>query len=67
VVTIIPVLEEVLVVERRLLIKEELRITRHVTRELVETPVPIRRQRAMIERAGPDGAFTPSTNCPEET
>lgn len=48
--TIIPVLEEVLVVERRLVLKEEIRIRRITRSEDVETTVPLRRQRAVVER-----------------
>lgn len=47
---IVPVLEEVLVVERRLMLKEELHIKRCVTSESVEIPVRLRKQRAVIER-----------------
>src|SRR5918998_524784 len=46
-VTIVPVLEEVLVVEKRLVLKEELHIRRDVTTETVEMPVTLRRQRAI--------------------
>jgi stress response protein YsnF len=49
-VTIIPILEEVLVVEKRLLIKEELRITRSTTTVVTDVPVTLRKQRAEIER-----------------
>ncbi len=49
-VTIVPILEEVLVVEKRLLIKEELRITRHETTNVTDIAVPLRKQRAEIER-----------------
>jgi stress response protein YsnF len=49
-VTIVPILEEVLVVEKRLLIKEELRITRHRTTNVTDVAVPLRKQRAEIER-----------------
>ena len=49
-VTIIPLLEEVLVIEKRLLVKEELRISRLATNETTEVPITIRRQRAVIER-----------------
>lgn len=49
-VTIIPVLEEILVVEKRLVLKEELRITRRSTQENAQIPVTVRRQRAVIER-----------------
>jgi uncharacterized protein (TIGR02271 family) len=53
--TIIPVLEEILVVEKRLVLKEELHIRRHATRENVEVPVTLRKQRAVIERLAADG------------
>ena len=52
-VTIVPVLEEVLVVEKRLVLKEELHIRRRVEIETVEVPVTLRKQRAIIERTGP--------------
>ena len=48
--TIIPVFEEVLVVEKRLLLKEEVHIRRIIRSEDVETTVPLRRQRAVVER-----------------
>ena len=47
---IVPVLEEVLVVERRLMLKEELHITRRVSKETVETSVSLRKQRAVVRR-----------------
>jgi stress response protein YsnF len=49
-VMIIPIFEEVLVVEKRLVLKEELRITQTTTVEQVELPVELRRQRAFVER-----------------
>ena len=49
-VTIIPVLEEVLFVEKRLLLKEELHVRRLATTETVEVPVSLRKERASIER-----------------
>ncbi len=49
-VTIIPVLEEVLFVEKRLVLKEELHIRRQTTTETVEVPVELRKQRAIVER-----------------
>jgi stress response protein YsnF len=55
------VLEEVLVVEKRLVLKEELHIRRRVETETVEVPVTLRKQRAVVERE-PQG--TPS--LPEE-
>jgi uncharacterized protein (TIGR02271 family) len=53
-VTIIPVLEEVLVVEKRLVLKEELHIRRRVEQETIEVPITLRKQRAIIERTDPD-------------
>jgi stress response protein YsnF len=49
-VTILPVVEEVLVVEKRLVLKEELHIRRRVETETVEVPVSLRKQRAVVER-----------------
>lgn len=59
-VTVIPVLEEVLVVEKRLVLREELRLRRTISLEEVKQPVDVRRQHAEVtrvapaERAGPD-------------
>jgi stress response protein YsnF len=49
-VTIIPVVEEVIVIEKRLVLKEEIHLRRTVTREDVAVPVKLRKQRAIIER-----------------
>ena len=49
-VLVVPVLEEILVVERRLVLKEELRIRRIATTETVEETIPLRRQMASVER-----------------
>lgn len=49
-VLIIPVIEELLVVEKRLVLKEEVHIRRRTTREDVEVPVTLRKQRALVER-----------------
>ena len=54
-VTIIPILEEVLVLEKRLVLKEELHLRRRVTTEAFEAPVTLRRQRAEVERIEEDG------------
>ncbi len=54
-VTIIPVLEEILVVEKRLVLKEEVHVRRSTAAEDVEVPVTLRRQRAVVERVSPDG------------
>ena len=57
-VMIIPVFEEIIVVEKRLVLKEELRIAQEATIDEVEVPVTLRRQRAMVEKL-------PSTDEPE--
>lgn len=49
-VTIVPVLEEVLVVEKQLVLKEEIHIRRERSSETVRIPVALRRQRAVVER-----------------
>jgi len=49
-VTIVPILEERLVVEKQLFLKEELHIRRDVKSETVEVPVTLRRERAVVER-----------------
>ncbi len=54
-VTIIPVLEEILVVEKRLVLKEEVHIRQTSADEDVEVPVTLRKQRAVVERVSPDG------------
>ncbi|WP_338105552.1 YsnF/AvaK domain-containing protein [Microvirga tunisiensis] len=64
-VTIVPVLEEVLVVEKRLVLKEELHIRRRVETETVEVPVTLRKQRAVVEREPPDGAAVDDKADPE--
>ena len=56
-VTILPVLEEVLVVEKRLLLKEEVRISRRATTHVAEVPVTLRKQRAIVERLDSEGNF----------
>jgi stress response protein YsnF len=49
-VIIVPVLEEIMVVEKRLVLKREIRITRRRTSETVEIPVSLRKQRVKVER-----------------
>jgi stress response protein YsnF len=53
-VTILPIVEEVLVIEKRLVLKEELHIRRRIETEAVEVPVTLRKQRAIVERLDPD-------------
>lgn len=47
---VVPVIEEVLVVEKRLVLREELRIRRIEDKEPVEQTVTVRRQYAEVER-----------------
>ena len=61
-VTIIPVLEEILVVEKRLVLKEEVHVRQTSSGEDVEVPVTLRRQHAVIERIGPDGQVVEATS-----
>ena len=63
-VTIVPLIEEVLVVEKRMRLTEEVRITFVENTDTTRIPVQLRRQRAVIERAGPDGVFVPETPVP---
>jgi len=54
-ITIIPVVEEVVVVERRLVLKEEVRVRRVSTKERHQEPVVLRQQEAVVTREEPDG------------
>ncbi len=51
--TVIPVLEEVVVVEKRLMLREEVRITRTRTTVPDERTVVLRKEEAVIEREAP--------------
>ena len=59
--TIVPIVEEVLVVEKRLMLKEELHIRQRTETIAVEQPVTLRRQRVTID--GPEAAGTPLTEA----
>jgi uncharacterized protein (TIGR02271 family) len=63
-VTIIPILEEILVVEKRLVLKEEVHIRQTSADEVVEVPVSLRRQRAVVERVDPEGHASEQTVPP---
>lgn len=52
--TIVPVVEEILVVEKRLRLIEELHIRRHETQEDMSVPVTLRKQHAEIDRLDPE-------------
>ena len=56
---VIPVLEEVLVVERRLVLKEEIRLRHVAVEEAVEQSVTLRRQTAEVKRIPPNTAVAP--------
>ena len=58
---IVPVVEEVLVVEKRLMLKEELHIRHRTETETIEQPVTLRRQRVTVDRL--DAAGQPLTQA----
>ena len=64
--TVIPVLEEVLVVEKRLVLKEEVRIRRITSGEDVEVPITRRVQAAVIERLPPEADAPGSSQHDDE-
>lgn len=53
-VLIVPVLEEVLVVEKRLMLREEVRVTKHKTTSNTPQTVTLRRETVEIERLAPE-------------
>ena len=63
--TVIPVVEEVVVVERRLMLKEEVRIRRVRTTERHEERVTVRRQEAVVTRY-PAESNDPATSPPAD-
>jgi stress response protein YsnF len=58
-VLVVPVYEEVLVTERRLVLREEIRLVRRRESRTEHHEVPLMRQRAVLERRGPDGQWRP--------
>ena len=58
-VTIVPVFEELLVVEKRLMLKEELHIRKRATSETVAVPVMLQHQTATVERLDANGEPVP--------
>ena len=70
-VTIIPVIEEVLVVERRLVLKEEIHMRRVRVSERHQETVTLRHQEAIVTRFRPEPGqggceASPSRDIPEE-
>ena len=66
-VLVVPVVEEILVVERRLVLKEEIRLRFVDTEMAVEHSVERRIQRATVERLPPHEAAAPSPGTVEWT
>ena len=54
-VVIVPVFEEIVVVETKLVLKEEVHIRTNVSEDTVEFHVPLRKQRAVVERLNAEG------------
>ena len=64
--TIIPVVEELLVVEKALVLVEEIHVRRHTETEMVEIPATLRSERATIERDNaPTAVDSPPPAGPE--
>jgi len=66
-VTIIPVVEEVLVVEKRLVLREELHVKRRRAVESAEVSVPLRRQRVVVTRERNDAGESPKPTQAKES
>jgi uncharacterized protein (TIGR02271 family) len=63
-VFVIPILEEVLVVQKRLLLKEEVRITRRRTTIRKPQQVTLRREVVEVERVAPGESSASTTEAP---
>lgn len=61
-VTIIPIFEEILVMETRLHLKEEVHVTTYATLEEIEVPVALRRQQAIVEQVAEE---SPQDHTPQ--
>jgi uncharacterized protein (TIGR02271 family) len=64
-VLIVPIVEEVVVVEKRLVLKEELHVRRNRKREPVDAAVRVKSMRAEIERFAPDEPIEAAAAEPE--
>jgi stress response protein YsnF len=60
-VLVIPVLEEMAVVEKRLVLREEVRVSRRSTTTTASHVVTLRREVAEVERVEPDAVATTTT------
>jgi len=56
---IIPLVEEVLKIEKQLILREEIHVTKIRSEERVQQPVTLRREEAQIERVDERGDATP--------
>ena len=65
--TIIPIIEEVLIVEKRLRLKEEIHITRHTRTERHQERVTLRHEEAQIEELNEHGYPEPASREPAPT
>lgn len=63
---IIPLVEEVLKIEKQLVLKEEIHITKIRTEDRVQQPVTLRREEAQIERFNERGEAIPVESIPVE-
>jgi uncharacterized protein (TIGR02271 family) len=63
---IVPIVEEVLIVEKRFRLKEEVHMTRRAFEEMHRERVVVRRQEAEIERIEPDGRRPSADNGPTQ-
>ena len=63
--TIIPVVQEIVVVERRLVLKEEVRMRRVITNERHQETVVLREQEALITRTEVDSTPIGSSELPK--
>jgi len=59
---IIPVVEEIIVIEKRLVLREEVRLHRRTSIEPIERQVTLRSTRAVVERGGQEQASTPQAS-----
>lgn len=63
-VWVVPVYEEVVVVQRRLVLKEELRLQPRREREVLEQEVALRRDHVVVERQAADGSWAATPASP---
>ncbi len=54
--TVFPVMEEILITTKQLVLKEEIRVTRHRQESRYQEIIPLRAEEVFIERLGPDGS-----------